>query len=189
MKHAKKISLSVDMPWLNKTLPVIGRHYAKDAFGAGTGEFKKERLIRKYLPKKYVLGIKNAIPEALQPYFLAAGFSEISLLTPHVHIKDKCVINFYLKTNGETTYFWDGEAVPDNTLSTDNGNGYWALDMNCLSVAESFTAASGDVWLLNTHAPHSVSFANMDYEPKNDERRLVVQAFLSAPFDEAAIYF
>lgn len=189
MKHAKKLSIKIEFPQLNNNTPLLGRHFAKDTFGTGTDASETGRLLRKYLPKRHVVGIRNAIPAPLHPHFLAAGFSEISLLAPHIHIKDKCVINFYLKTNGETTFFWDGEAVPDNSLSTDNGNGYWALTADKLHVTESFTANSGDVWLLNTHAPHSVSFNDMDYEPKSADRRLVVQAFFSAPFDEVASYF
>ena len=187
MKHAKKISLSIDVSQIYNNTLDNDDHI--DSFGDGRGVFTAKRIITKFVTKRNLVKIRKCLPKPLQLHFLSACVSEISLLAPHVHIKDKSVINFYLNTNGETTYFWNGEMISDDSLSKDNGKSYWVLDSNKLTVSESFIAKSGDVWLLDTNKPHSVTFEDFDYDPSTNNRRLVLQAFLDAPFEKAASYF
>jgi len=129
------------------------------------------------------------LPEALRPHLLTVNYSEIHLLKAHVHIPDSAVINFYQHTNGEVTTFWDGNIEPDDAFTLDNGNNYFTLRHENLTPAESFVAADGDIWLLNTKKPHSVS---TPYETRPRARhfvmqpesqlRYVVQAFFDIPF-------
>ena len=191
MKHCKKIKLDFDMPWLQGTTPVFDKRFDRisdiaSKHGKGIGELG---VTRKYIPRTFIKLIKQALPAELQDKVLGATFSEITVIAPHVHLLEKCVINVYIKVNGETTYFWDGEQIRDDTLTSDNGNGYLALQMDKLTKTESFTAVDGDAWILNTEIPHSVSFEDMNYVPNDIQKRLVVQVFMSSSFEEVSSYF
>lgn len=191
MKHCKKIKLDFYMPWLQGTTPVFDKRFNRivnktSKHGNGIGELGVSRI---YIPKMFIKLIKQALPEQLQDKILGASFSEISSISPHVHLIEKCVINVYIKVNGETTYFWDGEQIRDDTLTSDNGNGYLALQMDKLTKTESFTALDGDAWILNTQIPHSVSFEDMNYITTDTTKRLVVQVFMSATFEEVSSHF
>lgn len=190
MKHCKKINLNVDMPWLQGNTLVFDKRFDRvldktSKHGKGIGELG---VIRKYIPRTFVKLIKQGFPEQLQDKILGASFSEITVIAPHVHLVEKCVINIYIKVNGETTYFWDGEQIRDDTLTADNGNGYLALQRDKLIIAESFTAISGDTWVINTEIPHSVSNIDMDYEPTDITKRLVVQIFMSSSYEETILH-
>jgi len=188
MKHARKISLSIDISEIYDNTLTNDNNYL-DSFGDGRGVFTDKRVITKFITKRNLVKIRKCLPESLKLHFINAYVSEISLLAPHIHIEDKSVINFYLNTNGETTYFWNGEIVADDSLSADNGKGYWVLDPSKLTVSESFIAKSGDVWLLDTSKPHSVTFEDFNYDPSTNDRRLVVQVFFDATFEEVSSYF
>ncbi len=188
MKYAKQITFAPDLSLISKASVVLGRH--------GTWEgYDKHHVVRRYLPRKQVEFIREALPVPLRRYLMGVNFSEIRLLAPHIHMEEQCVINFYQATGGETTSFWEGEIERDDRWSTDNGNGYVNVNPEKIVKVESFTARPGDVWILNTRQPHSVSFASDDrsngwqYVPKSDVVRLIVQAYMDLPFDEVAACF
>lgn len=188
MKHAKKIDFTADLSLIGKASVVLGRHGIWDGYD-------KHAVVRKYLPRKQVELVRKALPEQLKPHLLGVNFSEIRLLAPHIHLEEQCVINFYQATAGEITSFWEGEIERDDRWSTDNGHGYCNVNPEKISKVESFTAQPGDVWLLNTRQPHSVTLEGDDrsdgwqYVPQNDGVRLIVQAYMDMPFEQVAACF
>lgn len=98
----------------------------------------------------------NVLP-TLKPYLYKAAFTDLKLLTPHVHTNEKTMINFYYKSGGEVTSFWDGdEYIKDDRLTMDNGDTYYNVDAKKLDVKYRFTAQKKDVWILNVEKAHSV---------------------------------
>lgn len=188
MKHAKKIKLSAEFPYLNKSSVVIGRH----GIWEGTD---KHHVVRKYLPRKQIELVRDVLPESVKPHLMGVNYSEILLLGPHLHIEEGCVINFYQRVNGEMTSFWDGDIERDDRWSTDNGKGYIHVNPDKIKMVESFTAKNGDVWVLNTRQPHSVSIdgdtrsGGYQYVPENDNVRIVVQAYIDLPYEDAVQCF
>lgn len=189
MKYATKLNLNVPMPFLGKAKVVVGQHMRQ------THGFDKPKLVRKYLPKKQVALVRAALPDEIKEGFLGINLTEVRLLAPHIHTEEKSVINFYIDTGGEKTTFWDGEAISEDSDVRDNGNGYINLRRDVLKEAEYFVAKPFDVWLLNTQVPHSVGYLNdtrdkhLHFEPLNDERRLVMQAFFCLPYNQVADAF
>lgn len=188
MKHAKKIKLDVKFLYLNNVSHIIGKHGMRE--GAET-----HAVVRRYLPRKQIELIRDALPKDAKPYLMGVNYSEISLLGPHIHLDDGCTVNFYQRVNGETTSFWDGEIEQDDRWSTDNGNGYIVVNPEKIKVVESFTAQDGDVWILNTKRPHSVSIKDdtrsgrWKYVPENNNVRTVVQAYINMPYEQLSNLF
>lgn len=197
MKYAKKISIDFDVE-IGKKLtqhPVVAKHVL-DKYGDAIGEYQGERVVIRYMPKKYTNQLKAFIPEKAKKHLISVNLTEIRLLAPHIHLREQCVMNFYLHTNGEVTSFWEGEIERDDNWTLDNGNGYMIVNSKSLKFSESYTAQPGDCWLLNTGQPHSVSYPDDDrtgmfvYEAKNvHEPRWLVQAYFNAPFEQIAEYF
>ena len=183
MKHAKKIQLAVEFPYLGNVNHIVAKHGMAD--GA-----KKHAVIRRYLPRKQIELVRNALPEIARCNLMGVNYSEISLLGPHIHLDDGCTINFYQRVNGETTSFWDGKIERDDRWSTDNGDGYIVVNPEKMKVVETFIAQDGDVWILDTKRPHSVTIEDdartgkWKYLPENDNVRIVVQAFINMPYGE-----
>lgn len=188
MKYATKLPIKPDVPYLHKATVVLGRH------GIGLNDFAG-RVIRKYLPKKQIEIVKDALPKSLLPFVLGVNFTEVRLLAAHVHVVERSVINFYQQTNGEITKFFEGSVEPDDQWSTDNGNGYLNVDMDQLQEAEAFIAQDQDVWLLDALQPHSVEIIGdtregmMKFDLPNGNKRTMVQVYLDLPYDEAVKHF
>lgn len=184
MKYAAKLNLNVPMPFLGKAKVVIGRH------GHHTRGFSGPRLIRKYLPVKQMELVRSALPDEIKDGLIGVNLTEARLLAPHVHTEDKSVINFYIQTGGEKTTFWEGDVASESTSVNDNGDGYINLRQDVLREAEHFVAKPSDVWLINTQVPHSVGYLDdqrdkdFHFDPLNDEKRLLVQAFFCLSYDQ-----
>jgi hypothetical protein len=183
MKHATQLNLPCEWPAIQKDGPVLGRH------GSGI-HYPIERVIRRYIPRKHMNSVVSLLPESLRDKVIGVNYSEIRILGPHVHLREQAAINFYQETNGEVTSFWDGEIVPDDRWSLDNGNGYYHVNHEILTPTEVFVAKPGDVWVLDSRKPHSVTYANDDrvdgyqFLPKNDDARFVIQAYFDTPYSE-----
>jgi hypothetical protein len=169
MKYASKINLKFDVEVqdiLARTR-VMARHGLNDT----------AQLTRRFVGKQFVNKIKQSLPAALIPHIQGIHLTESQALPVHVHTKDQSVINIYDSVNGEATNFWEGNTEALNMFD-DNGNLYLTVNPKNLIWAESFTARPGDVWLLNTRQPHSISAIN------NTDTRIMLQIFLGIPFDE-----
>lgn len=188
MKHAKKIQLVAEFSHLGNVSRIIGKHGLRE--GA-----EKYAVVRRYLPRKQVELVRDVFPESARNHLMGVTYSEISLLGPHIHLDDGCTVNFYLRVNGETTSFWDGEIEQDDRWSTDNGDKYIVVNPEKIKIIESFTAQDGDVWILDTKRPHSVSIKDdtrigrWKYVPENEDIRIVVQAYMDMPYEELARCF
>lgn len=191
MKHAAKINLEVPMPFLGKAKVVIGQHVLKK-HGYGLRGFDKPRAVRRYLPRKQTELVRAALPDEIKEGLVAVNLTEIRLLAPHIHTDEMAVINFYLETNGEKTTFWEGDIISEDSDVSDNGNGYINLRRDVLKEAEYFVAQPFDVWMMDTRAPHSVGYLNdprdkdLHFEPLDDEKRLIMQAFFRIPYQQVA---
>jgi hypothetical protein len=181
MNNALKLSLSIKPCNFNRAGKVIEKHAYDEKTQQGY-------LVRRYTPRAQVVMLEQALPKSLKEHLLIVSYSEIHLLRPHIHTTDKCVINFYQKTSEEITTFWDGPVEPEESNVFDSG--YKLLQYNKLQPVESFVAQIGDVWLLDTQKPHSVSKPYDDrptYEhflmDEGEQPRYVVQAFFTAPFE------
>ena len=81
-------------------------------------------------------------------------------LWTHKHLKEKCVLNIYFKTNDEETIFYEGEEIEmfDSNANTRSGSTrfFKKLLPDTLHKVESFVAKANECWLLKTSQPHSV---------------------------------
>lgn len=188
MKYAQKLDVVVPMPYLHKATVVLGRH------GKGLNDFQ-EGVTRRYVPRKQVELVRAIVPDSIQHAVLGVNYTEVTLLAAHIHVVERCVINLYQQTNGERTTFYEGTVEPDDTWSTDNGNGYLNVNMGLLTPVESFIAQDGDVWILDAFQPHSVEVIGDPrpgmhrFEPNGDKRRFMVQIYMDLPYSEVIEQF
>jgi hypothetical protein len=188
MKYAKQIQLDVDLRYLSRATVVLGRH------GKGLNDFP-EGVIRRYLPRKQMEMVRDALPPALRKHVMGVNYTEVRLLSAHIHTTEKSVINFYQTTNGEITKFFEGPIEADDRWSTDNGNGYLNVMMDPLTEVESIVAQDGDVWILDARQPHSVEIMGDTregmhrFEPNGDLSRMIVQVYINLPFKLVAAQF
>lgn len=194
MKYAKKLDIIAPLTYLHKAKVVLGRH--NRVLGMhGSGVNNSVGVIRRYLPRKQIEMVKDALPEPIRDKVIGVNYSEITLLAPHIHSMDQCVINFYQSTNGEVTKFYEGDVKLDFDWSSDNGNAYYNVEIDKITEVEHFTAQPNDVWLLNSRQPHSVEWVNdvregmWKYEPNTTDSRWMVQVYIDMPYDEVATLF
>jgi hypothetical protein len=154
---------------------VLGRHvWLKDSASA--------KIVRIRLNKRETADTLSALPESLRGFCLGVSKSSIHAFGPHVHTKEECTINFYYKTNGETTVFYDGECIVDDAAATDNGNSYHMVKPDLLTKALTYVASDGDVWLLNTKKPHAVI-------GDNQAPRHILQVHMAIPYEQVLEHF
>jgi len=132
---------------------------------------------RKRLTKQETANILRMLPAGLRKHCLGVSKNNIYSLGPHVHTEEHCTINFYYKTNGETTIFYDGNYVPDDATALDRGHNYYMVKPEFLSPVLSYTANDGDVWLLNTRKAHAV--VGNDSLPRH-----VLQVYMKMPYEK-----
>jgi hypothetical protein len=193
MSNFKKLDVKVPYEHNQRRTRLIGKHVlGKHGKIDGVDDYS---AVRRYIPRSSVEAFKSCLPADILPYISGVTMTEITLLAPHVHTKEMCVINFYQQTHGEVTTFYDGKVEVDDNWTQDNGNGYFLCKPELLSPAGSFVAEDGSVYLLNTRAPHAVEEPNDErvgndrYKPIKKDKRMVVQAFLDLPFERVASYF
>jgi len=117
----------------------------------------------------------NLLPQ-VRDFCIDSSISDLKLLSPHLHTKDKSVINFYLSTNNEVTSFWEGKDEFDDRWTTDGGGTYYNVKPENLDVVYRFCAKPGDVWILNPQKIHSVLpdiEAEENIKKGNKDRRLI----------------
>ena len=193
MKYAKQLPITVEYTYDPRKTKVIEKHVlGKHGKIEGVDDYS---TVRRYIPKNIVSIFKAALPQKIIPCISGVTMTEITLLAPHVHTREMCVINFYQKTAGEVTAFYEGGIEVDDSWTLDNGNGYYLVKPSSITKTEEFIATDNSVWLLNTRQPHSVEepndarSGNEKYKPIREEKRILIQAFFDLPFDEVANYF
>lgn len=107
--------------------------------------------------------IVSYLPKCLQDKSMFAYVTKIDLtiglkeLKPHSHLTEKCVLNIYLKTNGERTIFYEGDEVDVESPDEDqSAYTHKTLSVNHLQEVESFIAKDQEAWLLKTNQPHAL---------------------------------
>ena len=176
MKYARKLK-SIDVSGIdfNRKTRLIGSHTLRN-------EDCPAGISRRYFSKKDYEHIKDALPEEISNACIGITKSLITNLHAHLHTQDECVINFYKKTDGQKTIFYEGIIQKDNLLFSDGDDKYTPLNESLLNSVEYFVAKDNDVWLLNTRQPHSVVGIDKDL------KREVVQVFLNIPYEKASEY-
>jgi len=180
MKYAKKLKTSIKLLNLPRHSKII----------ASYGEGKDQdfpRLVLKYLPKKQKEIIEEFLPKELHNRVLGIVYSSIQLLSPHFHTLEASVINFYQRTNGENTIFYEGDIEIVDDISSDHGHDFKNINIDKIYPVEFFTAQAGDIWVLDTTQPHSVSLDNTgskDFYELVSEGRDIIQIYLTAPYKD-----
>jgi hypothetical protein len=174
MKYAKKIDIDFDInveDILSRTRIII-QHGQSEA---------TTRLIRRFVPKKFREKIQKKLPDKILDYIQGIHLTESRPLEPHIHTTDYSVLNIYYWAHDEVTAFWDGNIEHNDITIVDDF--YSLVNTNKLKQVETFVAKPGDVWLLNTRQPHSVSISD------TNKNRMMLQIFFNRPFDEIVNYF
>ena len=120
--------------------------------------------VKSYIISKIPTGLlKLEIPEVW--YLEVTGSNDvISMLPPHIDSFRICTINYYINTNGETTYFYKYESGTMEEIA-------------------SFCSEKNECWVLNTTIPHSVKLV------PNKTRSILGVSFLNTPFERVVSFF
>jgi len=167
MKYVQKLQLEIPeaLYKLRRDTRVVAKDGTKEA-----GE-----IFRHYVTRSDTKLILNLFPEKIAASVIGVTISNIGPVDVHAHTREKCVVNLYLQASGAKTVFYEGDISPAINYS----GGYFTPDISLLTEIESFEAASGDVWILDSTQPHSV------IAKENFEDRWALQVYLSTPFHEA----
>ena len=138
--------------------------------------------------------VRQILPSAMQDALLEVSLIRVNQAQPHTHSgTGLTAINWYLETGGETTSFYEGpihNIARQNYFDTDNG--YEMPDPAYLTVAQQFVAKDDEVWMIDVHAPHSVSInpthpdIKIRYAPTKGRSREALHTTFNLPFAEAA---
>jgi hypothetical protein len=189
MQNAKKLSLTLPKIDINtlELLPDSGesRHVLFED-RAGVTRFK--------LPKTLSEEILSCLPIKFRSFVFCINFSHIRSAVPHFHTYDESVINYYLETEDYETTFYEKvnntNDVEEKVEFPEEGL-IQVVDINSVQPIEKFIAQSGDIYLLNSKAVHSVSqventLSGYDkYRPVREEKRLAIQIWTKCPFRSA----
>ena len=123
------------------------------------------------LPNHYADQIINMVPASVKalevPQAYLIRMTETDALQPvlpaHVDYNRTCGINFYLEADGEKTHYYE-----------------WDSELKSLTETETFVAAQGDCWLIDTSIPHSVTLK------PNQQRLILTLSFSHTSFPEVA---
>lgn len=189
MKNAKKISLQ--LPYFNyNELELVrdsgeSRHVIFED-RAGVTRFK--------LPLELNNQILSILPIKFRHFVFCINFSHIRSAVPHYHTYDESVVNCYLETEDYETTFYEtidcNQQVNELVEFPEEGL-IKVVDINSVRPVEKFIAKSGDTYILNSKAIHSVSqVENLSvgynkYRPIREEKRLAIQIWTKCPFELA----
>jgi hypothetical protein len=105
----------------------------------------------------------SIIPERFRKDFtllsLHIVLSRFEELPPHIDVGVLCCINFYVRADSVKTQFYSIQNESNETIPWSNVLGL-TFNLDKLSKAESFDACNGEVYLLDTSTPHSVTARN-----------------------------
>jgi hypothetical protein len=169
MKYAAKVKFSPELRYMHKATVVLTEH-------AKRKEEDDPALVRYYIPKRQEDMIRAALPKTLQTANIAISRTTIDL----TH-----VLNFYIKTNGEETSFYEGALETDDEAVIDNYNLYRMIKTDGLTKVESFKASDNDAWILTTIQPHQVA-ASVE---QNYIRDMIQVYFIDLPFNKVVKEF
>lgn len=111
--------------------------------------------------------------------------STVSEIHAHKHEYGTCMLNYYLSTNGETTKFFEGTPIRDDSVAVDNNNVYYMANMIDLVEADSFTAQNNEAWAFSLVPCHGVYTSTAQQHPRD----LIQIIFNGVSFEEVVAAF
>lgn len=180
MKYAKKIELPIDFDsiQINRKIQTVA-----------TNDQNLAKFEMFYIKQVDVSLIKSILPFQVQSKLLSVRAASYSILSPHAHLREKSVINFYKKVNGEITTFYSGDVVRDETINDPSGN-LEIIKLDGIVPCEQFCAEQGDLWILDTTQPHSVTVKGDTrvgrdrYFASDDKERMLIQMYFDLSYAE-----
>ena len=179
MKYAAKLSYSIDTSYLASSEIVPLRDYKKvQRYGrdlpgdypiqAQAGWAAKNKSVSN--ADCFIDQLPARLLELERPYViileLPASDAANPVLPAHRDYNKTCGINIYLEANGEVTKFY-----------------HWNRGNKKSEFVEEFCAATGDIWVMNTDVPHSVTLV------PNKSRSMLSFCFTKLPYSEVLSCF
>jgi hypothetical protein len=132
--------------------------------GAKMATYLSNFFMHKAINRDHII---SCLPKKLQQQKLGVHVTNIIFdenhdnVWVHKHVKDKCVLNIYLKAGGEETIFYEGDEVE---VPSEHGGSrlFKLLSFDTLRKAESFVAKENECWVLKTSQHHSVLSSSKD---------------------------
>jgi hypothetical protein len=97
------------------------------------------------------------IPERYRHHFVVLSMNVVNNVPPHTDSYITCAINFYIKTGGYRTFFYNikNENI-ESTFQIKNQTNGKIFNKDNLILTDSFYAKKGEVFLLDVTKPHAV---------------------------------
>ena len=164
------------------------------------GEFRhvlfenRAGVTRYKLPDITYESVLNCLPEAFQSFVFCINFSMVQSAVPHFHTYDTSVVNYYINTDDYETVFYETSNKSINVeecVEFPQEELIQVVDISSVNPIEKFIAKSGDAYVLNSRAIHSVSQLENNlpgydrYRPVKEESRSVIQIWTRCPFNLA----
>ena len=174
MKYAAKLDYQIDLSQLassvieplrdygkvqryGKDLPGDYVEQAKEGWAAKNKSVSNADVFIDQLPKK-LLDLERPYVIILE---LPASSTDNPVLPAHRDYNKTCGINVYLEAHGEVTKFYN-----------------WNRKDKRSEYVEEFCAGAGEVWIMNTDVPHSVTLT------PNKARRMLSFCFTKLSYDK-----
>lgn len=107
--------------------------------------------------------VLSMFPQELRHHFqVTLMHINIPFVPPHIDNEIKVVLNCYVKTAAATTKFYEMANNAPSIEKLPNQTDGMLLDEKDLREIGSFTAESGDTWVLDVKRPHSVTCGNSE---------------------------
>lgn len=179
MRHAAKIDYPIDMTPLmsasithmrdygklqryGKKLPGDYEQQAKDGWVAKNNDVSNSEQFIEQLPAD-LLAVERPYVIILE---LPASSANNPVLPAHRDYNKTCGINVYIDAHGEVTKFY-----------------HWNPETKSCEFVEEFCAEPGDIWIMDTDVPHSVTLT------PNKARTMLSFCFTKLKYDEVLKFF
>ena len=133
----KKLELNSIKKTYNKLQKYASTFLDKNLIGLNTYEINNQEKILELLPDRV---LTEEIPSIIFTE-LKSDYKEISYFPPHVDIRRRSALNYYFRTAGEKTCFYNFDRLTDH-----------------LQEIDSFVSSDKELWALDVSIPHSVTF-------------------------------
>lgn len=138
-------------------------------------QFKGIRYIKTSIPN--IDKILEIIPKEKRKDFTISLMKVSGQIPPHTDSWSSTVINFYIKASESVTQFYRTKTNRPNVHQIENQTTGYMFDIKDLDPTVSFTAYSGDVYVLDVTKPHAVW-------SKQDPDRIAISLSTTYPFDQ-----
>lgn len=141
---------------LNLSIPLdfVVSETTRKAFVFGDNTKVIKSLTYKNLDENYVRKIDSMMP--IKPKFIEYCLIKGESTVPHIDHDCGCKLNFYIKTSGESTIFFESRLGGPTAYNGEEKANIFSLKDNRLKRIGEFVAKDGESYLLNTSLIHSV---------------------------------